>query len=990
MREMGRLPGIALALFAALWLSPLAASGQETTGALAGRIVDSQGLSVPGASVTATGPQGAKTAVSGDDGRFSVPFLTPGVYTVTVELQGFKISQQSVNVRVGQTADIPVTLEVGGLSESINVLGTPRIVDTTTTTTGATLAADELVNIPVGRRFADTMYLAPGVSSSGSLGRMNPSISGSSGLENQYVVDGTNVTNAGYGGLGSYSIIFGSLGNSTPYDFIKEIEVKTGGYDAEFGQATGGVVNVVTKSGSNQFDGSVFAYSQPTALQGTYRQFQATNGSVSTIHTDASDGGAEGGGPIVKNKVFFFGAIDPSRQATQFQAPPGFPLASLGTVDRVRQTTSYAAKGTVQMSAAHRIDVSFFGDPSHGPVGPQRTSALLVDDTSSYSTLDYGGHEQTVKYSGVLTSHFLLEATFARANNKISELPSVDQWRITDQTVTPTVITGGIGRYEAGNQSLNRSMKVKATNIFNGHELKYGVDYSNVPYNQFNDITGPAIVGPDGRTTATGVTVTVLPDINYGSIYRVTRANYNNGHDTIQRYTDFFVQDSWKIGTQFTINPGVRYDQESLDGDLIKGWTLKNNWAPRLGFTYDPTADGRTKISGNYGIYFARVPNDLAARALSADDGYSRIDYFDAALSTLVPTGTVTQTPTGAPTTTHSILLGAFPDNIDPNTRLSYQNEVVLGVEREIATDASFGVRYVFRNMPRVLEDISDCPMGAYEDPLTSGISCGSVYLLSNPGASTAVNPQAIALVPAFAQVKFDDPIHKYHAVEVSLNRHGSNWSAMTSYRWSRLRGNFEGFYRDDNGQSDPGISSLYDFPTNDPTYSTYFPAEGSIQYLGQSGVLPLDRPEQVKVAGNYTFGMGLNIGANLNLTSGKPLTPLAANPVYDSPGEITTEPRGSGIQTIDGFLTRTPFESQLDLQASWGMKVGARSKLTLVADIFNALNERRVTGYDQNSELTAGTPNPDFGKPVSILLAGNPAQYQVPITMRIGARLTF
>src|SRR5207244_8863275 len=104
---------------------------------------------------------------------------------------------------------------------------------------------------PVGRRFSDTLYLAPGVSSSGNLGSANPSIGGSSGLENQYVVDGVNITNGGYGALGSYSIVFGSLGNGTPYDFMQEVQVKTGGYEAEFGQATGGVINVVTKSGSN-------------------------------------------------------------------------------------------------------------------------------------------------------------------------------------------------------------------------------------------------------------------------------------------------------------------------------------------------------------------------------------------------------------------------------------------------------------------------------------------------------------------------------------------------------------------------------------------------------------------------------------------------------------------------------------------------------------------------------------------------------------------
>jgi hypothetical protein len=264
-------------------------------------------------------------------------------------------------------------------------------------------------------------------------------------------------------------------------------------------------------------------------------------------------------------------------------------------------------------------------------------------------------------------------------------------------------------------------------------------------------------------------------------------------------------------------------------------------------------------------------------------------------------------------------------------------------------------------------------------------------YILTNPSSSTPVLPAAAYLGP----IAFDDPVHKYNSVEFTLNRRGTNWSAMTSYRWSRLRGNFEGFYRDDNTQSDPGISSLYDFPTNDPTYTSIgvpqFGYAGDIRILGdRNGILPLDRPNQVKLYGNYMFGTGLNLGVGLNLSDGKPLTRMAANPNYDSPGEIPEGPRGSGIQTIDGFKTRTPFESQVDLQASWGVNFGGRRRLTFLADAFNLFNQRRVTNYDQNTQLQAGTPNPDFGKPISILFAGNPAQYQAPFNLRVGVRFDF
>ena len=168
---------------------------------------------------------------------------------------------------LGRTVDVPFRMEVGGVSETVNVTAAPPLIDSTSTTAGAVISSDLLERVPVGRRISDTLYLAPGVSSGGTVGQANPSVSGGSGLENQYVIDGVNVTNQGYGALGSYSIVFGSLGNATPFDFIKEVEVKTAGYEAEFGQSTGGVINVVTKSGSNQLRGSLFACDRPQAIE---------------------------------------------------------------------------------------------------------------------------------------------------------------------------------------------------------------------------------------------------------------------------------------------------------------------------------------------------------------------------------------------------------------------------------------------------------------------------------------------------------------------------------------------------------------------------------------------------------------------------------------------------------------------------------------------------------------------------------------------------
>src|SRR4029079_8212103 len=175
---------------------------QETTGAVSGRVTDAQGLAVPGVTVTLTGPQGSKSAVTDADGRYSVPLLVPGTYTAKAELQGFKsVQQQNVIVRLGQSIEVQLKMEVGGVAETIEVTASSPTVDTRSTTVGAVLDSEMLKNVPVGRRFGEALSLAPGVTSSGSAGSATPSMGGGSGLDNQYVVDGVNITNTGYGAL---------------------------------------------------------------------------------------------------------------------------------------------------------------------------------------------------------------------------------------------------------------------------------------------------------------------------------------------------------------------------------------------------------------------------------------------------------------------------------------------------------------------------------------------------------------------------------------------------------------------------------------------------------------------------------------------------------------------------------------------------------------------------------------------------------------------
>ena len=430
---------------------------QETTGTLQGTVEDQQEARVPGATVTITSAQGSRSVTTDSEGRFRVPFLTPGVHTVRAALAGFKAAEvRDINLRVGQTLVVALRLEVGAQTEVVQVVGALPVIDRATTTLGGTLDSEVLARIPIGRRITDTVYLLPGVSNSGQVGTANPSVSGGTGLENQYIVDGVSITNTGYGGVGSYSIVFGSLGTGLPYDWMKSIQVKSGGFEAEYGQTTGGIINVITKSGSNAFSGTAYSYFRPQALEAGWKQMTQVNGKVNTTAFKTNDVGFQLGGPVVRDKIFFIAGVNPLWETRTFVAPAGFPLRSLGGQSRKRRIVNYSAKVTFQLSNNHRLDASFFGDPAHGEMGPQRSAELKKTNTAGFSSIDYGGHQQVVKWDGIFGPRWLAEASFGRSKNNIEERPSVNEWSVRDRTVTPNIFSGGIGFYEVGNNGENR------------------------------------------------------------------------------------------------------------------------------------------------------------------------------------------------------------------------------------------------------------------------------------------------------------------------------------------------------------------------------------------------------------------------------------------------------------------------------------------------------------------------------------------------------
>jgi len=339
-------------------------------------------------------------------------------------------------------------------------------------------------------------------------------------------------------------------------------------------------------------------------------------------------------------------------------------------------------------------------------------------------------------------------------------------------------------------------------------------------------------------------------------------------------------------------------------------------------------------------------------------------------------------------TTNHFRVFSGGPAEFANGSRSTYYDELLAGFEIEAAPALSLGVRYVHRSLGRVLEDYSQAQPVLYNLEFEGLDEVRFLIGNVNAGIKT-IDATSIGVPRAF----FEDPVHTYDAVELTAQKSFSmNWSLFASYRWSRLRGNYEGFYRADNGGSDPALSSLFDFPTNDPSYTQIgvpqFGYRGDIRYQGTTlgqGPLPNDRTHQLKLYGTRTW-RDLTAGLAFRAGSGQPLTALAANPVSEEPYEIPETLRGAGFETVDGFRRRAPAEVMLDLHLDYRIRFGAERRLVLVADVFNVLDDRDPVSYDSGTEAAFGVPNPNFGLPQNPADATSP--FETPRQVRLGARL--
>jgi outer membrane receptor protein involved in Fe transport len=1027
-----------------------------TTGSIEGTVVDVNGAAVPGVTVTATRQGGrSASATSNDQGIFRISNIEPGTYTVTVEAEkGFaKFEQPNIPVNLSTVSSVTIQLRPQGAAETVEVTASSgAAIDVTQNTTGTNVSTEQFSNFPTQRTVQSLYTIAPTVSRSGlrdSSGRdRDPSVGGSSGPENNYILDGVTVSDPAFGGSGA----------NLPFEFVQELEIKTGAYGADIGKATGGVFNVITKSGTNEFHGDAFGY---FTTKGLVREVKAEaipfTGAAPTGFSEI-DAGFDIGGPIIKDKLWFFGAFNPQQRKNYF-----LTQTFLQEVSNEITTPFYAGKLTWQPSTNHTVTFSTFGDYTKQKGHLFGFSGFGANLASFRGETQTGGSNYALRLNSTFTPNFIGEFSGGLHFQRANTIPELDETLVTDRfailrngaivnPVETTVFSPGglrLAFVEGTGGSVQRNFVVggfglksfqdrdryegaaRLQNIFGKHTLKWGFEFAQNRYNINTTSTGPAfdfqsgnppgphrienrwaicartstttITCPSASRTANlqliinagqapaGVTTAVTGAVSDNptnpflllDVVRARDFSLNTQGEFITTNTEsFYVQDDFRWTKNFQLNIGVRWDFQQAyslgsgpGATYIKLNDFVDNLQPRVGFIWDFTGEGRGKIFANYARFIETpIPLDVNARASGGNIqndfhlNVSRINGGAGAICTPIIDGECLGNFGN---------LGNHPSPIDPGLKPQSVNEWTAGIEwgPRGMRDLTFGFRGIYRAQDEVIED------GSFDD--------GGHYFLFNPGrrgrgetiediactGATAIR-DGEELIPPGAQC-FGPARRYYRALEFSATkRFSNNYQFIASYVYSSLIGNYEGLFRNDNGQSDPNITSLFDL----------------VSLLnGLYGRLPNDRPHQFKFDGSYRWPFNLLTSASFRWQSGIPFNALVPHPLYgDNEGfcieGLSCVPRGTAINPITGS-NRTPTTYNLDLGAYYPIQLGESRQLRFQVDWFNVLNSQRAIRQDETFLINSGAPGIP---PVPNPFYGTGTIFQFPSALRLGVKFQF
>lgn len=983
-----------------------AAFAQETTGSLEITVKDQAGALVPNASIdvvnsASTATAGFKRTVTTDSQGFSrLIQIPPGTYSVIVgAAQGFAEKRlENIQVVLGKATPVSVELsaQVGAFVDvTANDAGA---IDTTDSKVQTNISAQAAELLPKGPNFSSVLKISPATRPESLGGGFQ--VDGASGSENTFIVDGQEVTNVRTGELNSNS--------NLPFQLVQEVQIKSSGFEAEYGGATGGVINVVTKGGSNQWHGEFGSQFEPGGLQARGRPILLTHNSAAEYISPGRDDfqayypTATLSGPIIKDRLWFFSSFTPQI----YKRDRTINYAS-------GDTETYSSKQTNQYTFV-RVDAQLFdrfrlnGAYTYNPIsvrGAIPSYASIYDAVPSSDAVGLSGAEfynqtggrqnsQSVTGSAIwsATDNFVLgfRAGHYFLNEKLGSYGYGDVTipRVLCSASSPTEFPTGFGcaRGVSNGQPLFTNTVFDATTrntwdadstyltSFGGrHEFKGGFSYNGIA-NELLSGQNAYILLRYGQTIASFSGRNVPSSANAvgaGYLYQ-----YSESGNVSSRNEAVYFQDKWQPTRRLTFNLGVRVEAEDVPSFTPGLNGVKFGWgdkpAPRLGLAYDLTGDGKTKLSAFYGwfydrfkyelprgsfggaFYHARYFEIMSGSSLTAYDSVNDITGGNAAI-----VGGSCPTGAGAPT---NPLYGKVrcdidyrvPSNsgldinefggIDPNLKAMRQSEFSINFERELSRKMVFTTRYVRKNVDHAIEDVGVLNSEGSE-----------IYIIGNPGEGLV--KQYLGASDLLSLV----PKRLYNAIEFRLDRRfANNYYFNLNYTYGRLSGNYAGLASSDEasesatGRNSPNVNRNFDLPV----------AGYTVSGGPDNGLLATDRPHVLKFAGAYSLDWS-RFGAK----KGRNATEFQVFSTIQSGTPLTTRVDVLGIGTVvldkRGNLGRTQAFTQTDFAIRHRYHFGHDNRFSLVleTDILNLFNEVNEMSRNQAISLTSfDITDPTYG----------------------------
>lgn len=920
---MRRLAGLFVVLALAAAAVPLAA--QSLTGTVSGTVTDTQGAVLPGVTVTLSGKTGARTTVTDASGAYRFGGVDPGSYMVQATLTGFTgKKQESVGVNISKEAKVDFSLSVGGQSETIEVVGEAPVVDTTSSATDTNLTQENLFLLPVRPNNAatDMMNFLPGVNAGSAYG-------GDADTANGLLLDGVDTRDPEGGSAWTFF----------NFNILEEVQVSGVGAPAEYGAFTGAVVNSITKSGGNKFAGLFEAYYTKDSLgsDNITPEIIAGNASLASPAkvTKLLDVTGQFSGPLIKDKLFFFASAQRYKRITD-------PAGPVTIRDEV--SPRFNAKLTWQPSNNDTFTGTFQAD-DYNIIGrvPAAFTFVATDDVTNredapelvwgtqWRHLFGASTFSEVKYTG-WTGYFDLN-------------PEVNAPGHNDVSGQPTVSQGWAAYYDRGRHQVNATISHYAE-AFGKHDLKFGIEVERSKVRSRYGYVGDIFY------------------YDYAGVYPIGQYQaYNYGYDVEGRNQreSFFAQDSWKPSPRLTINAGARFDWVRGRSPVLntKLYDTKN-LAPRVGFAYDLTGDGRTVLKGHYGQYYE------GSFFLSYSPATGGIEDF--VLYAYDPSGSVCGPEGNCFSEIDRSVTPVY--RIDPDIKHPRVDEITAGFERALTRDVRFSLTGILREDKNLQGTLSPSARWA-RIALANGLAGGTVdaYTWVNRAASetdlVVTNPDGFAYLDANGNVLGRARAQrKYKGLIFELDKRFSNrWQGRVSYVLQKSEGG-----QDNDGFSSYGKSTLYE--------------SASRALVNRYGRLTNDRTHEFKVLASYQVPkIDLTVGVFFNVVSGRTYTPFqqfgsgSINFVAASSGRrVLLEPLGS---------RREPTRKLLNLRLEKSFTTAGSNRFGVFADIVNLTNSSVITDIQDRypSVSITGVGPVAFGAPRAIT---------APRQISLGARWSF